>query len=197
MTEVIGYGSMLLLMANSPQSCAATTKFSGEATLEGNHSTAAQTPQKTRSLGLDYSTPRLRYGGKCTLPLTPESTPSQGSKRTFENALDDGSFCSQPAKRRHTDPQTFTSRSLVRQQSIRPFSIFHHPETPKQVPFSADEMKRTCEAVLKQVNWNDVQEYVASNRSAASYRKAMKAVLQAEVNRLFQEEDRSDDDSTD
>jgi hypothetical protein len=187
----------VILMANSLQRSIASRKYLSEAESNQNLLTGPQTPRKIPCLGLDYSTPRQRYGGKCTLPLTPEYTPSKRSKRTFENALEDMSFYSQSAKRRHTYSQTFTPRSLVRQESLSKFSFLPRAVTLNQIPFSADEMKRTCEGMLNQVNWNEVQEYVASNRSAASYRKAMKAVLQAEVDRLFEEEDNSDDDSTD
>ena len=92
---------------------------------------------------------------------------------------------------------TSSTRSLIRQESIPKFSGMHRPETPEQVPFSADEMKRTCEAVLSQIDWSEVQQYVASNRSIASYKKVMKAVLQAEVSKRFEEEVNSDNDSTD
>jgi len=189
LTQVTAGTSAVILMADSLQI--------SKAEYNQNFLTNPQTPRKIPCLGLDYSTPRLRYGGKCALPLTPEYTPSKRSKRTFEHAPGDVSFYSQQAKRRHTDPQTFTPRPLVRQESMSNFSLRRCAETSNQAPFSADEMKRTCEAVLSQVDWNEVQEYVASNRSAASYRKAMKAVLQAEVDRIFEEEDKSDDDSTD
>ncbi|MCJ1247531.1 hypothetical protein MMC30_004745 [Trapelia coarctata] len=186
----------VLLMVNNLQGDIISRKDIGEPESEQKSSTAPQTPHKI-PCRLDYSTPRVRYGGQSTLPLTPDYTPSKSSKREFKYALEDLSFYPQPAKRRHTDPQRSTPRSLLRQGSLLKISKMHHPETPEQVPFSADEMKRTCEAVLSQIDWNDVQEYVASNRSTASYKKAMKSVLQAEVSKLFQEEDNSDNGSTD
>ena len=65
----------------------------------------------------------------------------------------------------------------------------YQPGPPEPLDFAADELKRTCEAMLRQVDWELVQEYVASNRTAAAYRKAMKSILQAEVDKLFRAED--------
>ena len=126
------------------------------------------------------------------LPMTPEQTPTKSAKRSATYAVEEASPPSQSVKRRHTDPETSPARSLIRHDSIPKFSILYQSETPKATPFSADELKRTCEAVLCQVDWNEVQEYVASNRSAATYRKAVKSVLQAEVDRLFEVEEDSD-----
>lgn len=197
LAEVTTHTRTVLLMINDLQRCIVSRKDSIEAESKQNIPTAPRTPQKFPCNGLDYSTPRLRYGGQFKLPLTPDYTPSKSSKRTFKNALEDLSFYSRPAKRRHTDPQTSTPRSSIQEESLSESSKVYHSENPEQVPFSVDEMKRTCDAVLSQIDWNDVQEYVASNRSAASYRKAIKAVLQAEVTKLFQEVDNSDNDSTD
>ena len=56
---------------------------------------------------------------------------------------------------------------------------------------SADEFKRTCEAVLKQVDWDEVQGFVASNRRGNAYRNAIKSTLQAQLYKLFRGEELS------
>ena len=49
---------------------------------------------------------------------------------------------------------------------------------------SAAELKRVSEAILKQVDWDLVEEEVASNRGAAVYRKVVKAILQERIDSL-------------
>lgn len=49
---------------------------------------------------------------------------------------------------------------------------------------SAVELKRASEAVLKQVDWEAVEEEVASNRGAAIYRKMIKSILQERIDSL-------------
>ena len=49
---------------------------------------------------------------------------------------------------------------------------------------SALELKRASEAVLKQVDWEAVEEEVASNRGAAIYRKVIKSILQERIDHL-------------
>ncbi|MCJ1474002.1 hypothetical protein MMC13_002658 [Lambiella insularis] len=146
------------------------------------------TPRKTPRRLLDYSTPRSRYCGHPQLPLTPDQTPSKGSKRLAEDTFDDLPVCIQPAKRRHTDPENTNARSLFKRGSI-----FYKPMHPVAQDFSADELKRTCEAVLRQVDWEEVREYVASNRNIVAYRKKIRSVLQSEVTRLFKAEEEGDD----
>ncbi|MCJ1401989.1 hypothetical protein MMC11_005208 [Xylographa trunciseda] len=149
------------------------------------------TPKKPVAYRLNYSTPRSRYCGQPQLPPTPEPTPTKFTKRSASHAFNDTSYSLSPTtKRRHTDPETSTqSRSLFRRGSIPRFSIMYRPSSPQPLDFSADELKRTCEAVLRQVDWEQVQEYAASNRSAVAYKKAIKSILQAEVDRLIKVED--------
>ena len=123
------------------------------------------------------------------LPMTPEQTPTKSVKRSATHAFKEATSPRQFPKRRHTDPKTSSTLSLIRRESIPKFSILYRAETPKAIQFSADELKRTCDAVLRQVDWDEVQEYVASNRSAATYRRAIKSILQAEVDRLFEVEE--------
>ncbi|MCJ1437009.1 hypothetical protein MMC27_006392 [Xylographa pallens] len=155
-----------------------------------------KTPQKPTAHRHNFSTPRNRYCSQPQLPATPDPTPPKSAKRLAKHAFDDSSDDLSSTKRRHTDPEALTqSRSLFRRRSFPTFSILYQPPTEKPLDFSADELKRTCEAMLQQVDWDEVQEYVASNRSAATYRKALKSILQAEVDRLFKTED--DKDSSD
>lgn len=49
---------------------------------------------------------------------------------------------------------------------------------------SAVELKRVSEAVLKQVDWEVVEEEVASNRGPAMYRKVIKSILQERIDHL-------------
>lgn len=49
---------------------------------------------------------------------------------------------------------------------------------------SAIELQRASEAVLKQVDWEAVEEEVASNRGAAMYRKLIKGILQERIDSL-------------
>lgn len=49
---------------------------------------------------------------------------------------------------------------------------------------SAVELKRVSEAVLKQVDWEAVEEEVASNRGRAMYRKVIKSILQERIDQL-------------
>ncbi|MCJ1392569.1 hypothetical protein MMC18_005439 [Xylographa bjoerkii] len=145
------------------------------------------TPKKPASHRLDYSSPRNRYCGKAQLPPTPEPTPTKSTKRSALHAFEESSYST---KRRHTDPETPSyGQSLFRRGSIPRFSIMYQPPPPEPLDFSADELKRTCEAILRQVDWELVQEYVASNRSASAYRKAIKSILQTEVDKLFKVED--------
>ena len=123
--------------------------------------------------------------------MTPEQTPTKSVKRAAEYAIEESTPSRQLAKRRHTDPEP-SLRSLIRRESIPKFSVLYRADAPKAVQFSADELKRACEAVLRQVDWDDVQEYVASNRSATTYRRAVKSAMQAEVDRLFELEEDGD-----
>ena len=54
---------------------------------------------------------------------------------------------------------------------------------------SADELKRVSEAVLRQIDWTEVAEYVASNRGPQAYRRATKAVLQNKIDELVDVEE--------
>lgn len=57
---------------------------------------------------------------------------------------------------------------------------------------SAIELKRAAEAVLKQVDWQEVAQYVAANRRAGTYREVVKVLLQKEVDMLFDKQRREE-----
>lgn len=46
------------------------------------------------------------------------------------------------------------------------------------------ELKRVTESVMKQVDWEDVAEDVASNRSAGMYKRIVRDVLQERIEEL-------------
>lgn len=46
------------------------------------------------------------------------------------------------------------------------------------------ELKRIAESVLRQVDWEEVAEDVASNRSARMYKRIVKNVLQEKIEEL-------------
>lgn len=53
---------------------------------------------------------------------------------------------------------------------------------------SAEEMARLSEAVLQQVDWDEVREYCASNRRKALLRKVVKRALQDKVDEIWKSE---------
>jgi hypothetical protein len=53
---------------------------------------------------------------------------------------------------------------------------------------SALELKRASESILSQVDWDEVEENVASNRRGSTFRKAIKSILQERVDELFEDE---------
>lgn len=55
---------------------------------------------------------------------------------------------------------------------------------------SSFELKRMAEEILNLVDWKMLAERVALNRRPWIYRKAFKGLLQEEVNRLIETEDR-------
>ena len=46
------------------------------------------------------------------------------------------------------------------------------------------ELKRVAESVMRQVDWEDVAEDVASNRSAGAYKRVVRGVLQERIDGL-------------
>ena len=144
------------------------------------------TPSKPISHRLYNSVPRNGYCSQLQLPLTPESTPSKSTKRSAEHAFEEPSYSLSLTKQRRTDPDTQSLRQLTfRRGPVPRFSILYKAPPPLPLHFSGDELRRICEAMLLQIDWDEAQEYVASNRTAATYRKALKSILQAEVDKLY------------
>ncbi|MCJ1253874.1 hypothetical protein MMC24_001688 [Lignoscripta atroalba] len=144
------------------------------------------TPPKPTSQ-LKFSTPFYFANPiHCQLPPTPEQTPTKGIKRTSPSDAEEASDV-RPSKRLDLGRAPRPSKSPFRRNSIPRFSILNRKSTdpPK---LSADELKRASEAVLRQIDWEEVEEYVASNRGANVYRRAIKRVLQDEVDELFEAE---------
>lgn len=48
-------------------------------------------------------------------------------------------------------------------------------------------MKRVTEAVLKKVDWKDVEKYVILNKCRKIYRKVIVDLIQKKVSQLFEE----------
>ena len=116
---------------------------------------------------------------------TPEQTPPIASKRHFPDV--DIFPSDRPIKRLDLGLNPASKKSPFRRNSIPKYSILSRSPT-KVVKYSADELKRVSEAVLRQVDWEEVGEYVASNRGARVYRKIIKKVLQDRIDELFEEE---------
>ncbi|KAI9832801.1 MAG: hypothetical protein M1819_004021 [Sarea resinae] len=106
--------------------------------------------------------------------------------------------CSTPASRSHawttlsnTKKPTKaapTSQSTRLFKNTPRFSIVSPPaiKAPKHEPVvSAAELKRVAECVLRQVDWDNVAGYVASNRRGGVYKQALKAVLEGRIEELL------------
>lgn len=90
-----------------------------------------------------------------------------------------------------TTPTKPTSNPSTRPKS----SLFHKPShpTPKPKPLpsvSAIELKHAAESILRQVDWDEVAAYVASNRRGRVYKTVVKGMLQERVDGLFEKEGR-------
>ena len=51
------------------------------------------------------------------------------------------------------------------------------------------ELKRVAESVMRQVDWDDVVEDVASNRSAGMYKRIVRCILQGRIDELAEREE--------
>ena len=147
------------------------------------------TPQKPSS---DHSRQSLINFGGGRLPLTPDQTPEKEHKRSFSSISNEPFSCESPTKRRSTTTKTARSKQIVRPGSIPTFSIMHHASRQKRPRLAADELKRVCESVLSQIDWEEVVEYTASNRKPTVYRNAIKAILQEQVSKEFRCEEQCD-----
>ena len=169
------------------------------------------TPRKSTSeLGANNDVPSDAVPPLSNLPLTPAATP-QHTARKLKRSLPAESESSPSAgrtnKRIATDttitpssckylfpPASSTSRSTQTSSPTTKFSPFRKPDLlkAKEPPsVSAIELKRAAEAILKQVDWQEITHYVAANRRAGAYREVVKGLLQKEVDALFDKETRA------
>ena len=147
------------------------------------------TPQKSIS---DLSRQSLITFGGGRLPPTPDHTPDRERKRSFSSVSDDFLSCASPTKRRSATIKTVASRRTIRPGLVPPFSIMHQASRQKGQRLAADELKRVCESVLGQIDWEEVVEYTASNRRPGVYRSAIKGILQKQVSKQFGREEQCD-----
>lgn len=119
------------------------------------------------------------------MPPTPDQTPSHGIKRSFSAALAEGSPSANTQKLFGVEPEKSPTNRPFRRNSIPKFSILYKHRPSKSPVVSAVELKRASEAVLRQVDWEVVEEEVASNRGAAVYKKVIKGILQERIESLI------------
>ena len=119
------------------------------------------------------------------MPPTPDQTPSRGIKRSFSAALADRSPSAKTNKLFGIEPERSPTTSPFRRNSIPKFSILYKHRPSKSPVVSGVELKRASEAVLRQVDWEVVEEEVASNRGAAFYKKVIKGILQERIENLI------------
>ncbi|MCJ1372218.1 hypothetical protein MMC20_003440 [Loxospora ochrophaea] len=163
--------------------CAA--KFNAEPAPAGRSNTPEPSCSEPEEF-LAPKNPQSRHGG---LPPTPDPTPTH-LKRVYSDFSNNTSEVASPSKRlpsqsRRLQPQKV--KSLF--HGTPKFSILYKTPPPEASALSADELKRTSEAVLSQIDWEEVGEYVASNRRLAVYKKAIKDILQEKVTELFEWEE--------
>ncbi|MCJ1303827.1 hypothetical protein MMC08_006638 [Hypocenomyce scalaris] len=138
-------------------------------------------PVTPRRISIPFNDPHV-LGAR--MPPTPDQTPSRGIKRSFSATLAQGTASSTSNELFGIESQRSPSRNPFRRNSIPKCSILHKQQPCRSPIVSAAELKRVSEAVLKQVDWDLVEEEVASNRGAAVYRKVVKAILQERIDSL-------------
>ena len=90
-----------------------------------------------------------------------------------------------------TESSTTTPKRRFRRPAFNPltppFSIAYRcPPSPSSPPISALELKRAAESILRQVDWEQVAEEVASNRASGVFRRVVRGVLQRGVDTFAQ-----------
>ncbi|KAK3167493.1 hypothetical protein OEA41_010620 [Lepraria neglecta] len=78
-------------------------------------------------------------------------------------------------------PSQSPSRSPFRSDLTPRFSKNYKP---KAEPLSWQELNRMAESVLRQVDWAEVAEDVASNRSSIVYKRAVKEILERRIKEM-------------
>ncbi|MCJ1459268.1 hypothetical protein MMC28_009645 [Mycoblastus sanguinarius] len=130
-------------------------------------------------------------------PPTPDTTPIKSTKRAHSTTLPpETPTHTSPLthKRRltpthHFSPSQSPCRRLMRSTPTPKFSILYTPPPPKEVSISGMELKRAAESILRQVDWSEVEEDVASNRCGGTYRRIIRNVLQERIDELVEREE--------
>lgn len=143
---------------------------------------------------------------KVHLPPTPETTPNLSTralKRPLPSDHESSPSAGRQSKRRASPPDStitpFVNKYLFPPTPDKVASVkrplFRKPNlnNPKTPSVAAIELKRASEAILRQIDWQEVTEYVACNRRALIYKNAVKGVLQNAVDGLFEEERRREE----
>ncbi|CAD6579398.1 MAG: hypothetical protein ASARMPRED_009119 [Alectoria sarmentosa] len=118
------------------------------------------------------------------LPPTPEPTPTRNLKRTPTTALLDPQTPCIKRHRTHVAPSTPSPSPHRRFLRTPKFSILYQrvqQQEEETEAISWMELKRIAENVMEQVDWEDVAEDVASNRSAGMYKKIVRNILQERI----------------
>lgn len=122
---------------------------------------------------------------KTALPLTPSPTPKLGHKRNIYGSSDSDliELTDKPTKRTLFGTKGYVSTAKPSRSfpNVPSFSVL---ATPRRAGLSASEMRRMSEAIIEQVDWDEVADYVASNRGAQIYKTAFKGTMQAKVDEL-------------
>ncbi|KAI9873573.1 MAG: hypothetical protein M1830_010845 [Pleopsidium flavum] len=144
------------------------------------------TPRKS-SAALDGSIKCPSSPYKIELPPTPEATPCRSLKRPSSDSLN----VEEPAKvtlKRIDFGVRRSPHSVFDSRKVPEFSILSKRRPSAPCKLSAIELKRVAESILRQVNWVDVAADAASNRGAVAYRKAVKQIMQEQVEQLLRME---------
>jgi len=128
------------------------------------------------------------------LPPTPDPTPTTGKKRTYDATVST-TAPSTPSKQprlSHTpstpskQPRLSHTPSRLRSSTTRKISKFQASAEPS---ISSIELKRAAESILRQVEWELVEDDVAANRRGNVYRRILRNILQDKVDELVEKEE--------
>ncbi|KAI4162931.1 MAG: hypothetical protein LQ342_003442 [Letrouitia transgressa] len=159
-------------------------------------------PAKTPKRGIRPSRgtkPSLSFVLSHAFHIDPSPTPTLIGSPTPKRRIAD-ELPSTPSKRPcplplspRSPPRTLPPQPRPRQTTFRAQGFLGPGVAKVKRPkVSSFELKRVAEEILNQVDWKILAERVALNRRPWVYRKVTKGVLQVEVDRLVEKEDRED-----
>ena len=126
-----------------------------------------------------------------TLP-SPAVTPPSDAHTSSKRRREDDASSPQPLKRHKAANGEFHHGSPKPASTLPSWSMFYEPPTPKHQKMHPSALKRVCQAVLTQVNWDDVKEYAGGEFEPAEYRDTFTSLLQEKMEEIVRE--RPDDD---